>query len=343
MGRETDALALFSRLSESPHAFDFYQALRQLECLFPSNPRWGHARRPADEPVRFGQEPELTFAPAPLASFGTGRDGRPRLQVRLFGLFGPNGPLPLHITEYARERMRHAGDTTLSRFLDIFHHRFVTLFYRAWAQAQPHVNHDRPAEDRFTSYIGAFVGLSPEALRDRDSLPDLAKFFHAGALIRHTRNAEGLRAILQHFCRVPVQVEEFVGHWLTLETRERTCLGREGATLGSAAVAGSQVWDSQSKFRLHVGPLSLGEYEAFLPGGTLIQKMVDWVRLYLCYEFDWDVQLILRKDDVPPLSLGQSGRLGWTSWLGHRQAATDAGDLCFNAEAFAAGAGAGAR
>jgi type VI secretion system protein ImpH len=343
VGRETDTLGLFSRLAESPHAFDFYQALRMLECLFAANPRWGHARRPADEAVRFGQEPELTFAPAPLASFGTGRDGRPRLQVRLFGLLGPNGPLPLHITEYARERMRHAGDQTLSRFLDIFHHRFVTLFYRAWAQAQPHVNHDRAAEDRFASYVGAFVGLLPAAFRERDALPDLAKFFHAGALIRHTRNAEGLRVILQHFCRVPVQIEEFVGHWLTLETGERTRLGSEGATLGSAAVAGGQVWDSQSKFRLHVGPLSLEQYEAFLPGGTLMQKMVDWVRLYLCYEFDWDVRLILRKDDVPPLSLGQSGRLGWTSWLGRRQAATDAGDLCVNAEAFAAGAGAGAR
>ena len=105
--------------------------------------------------------------------------------MRLFGLLGPNGPLPLHITEYARERMRHAGDQTLSRFLDIFHHRFVTLFYRAWAQAQPHVNHDRPAEDRFASYVGAFVGLLPAAFRERDALPDLAKFFHAGALIRH--------------------------------------------------------------------------------------------------------------------------------------------------------------
>jgi len=343
VGRETDTLTLFTRLAESPHSFDFYQALRQLECLFDSNPRWGHARRPADEPVRFGQDPELTFPPAPLSSFGTGRDGRPRLQVRLFGLLGPNGPLPLHLTEYARERMRHAGDPTLSRFLDVFHHRFVTLFYRAWAQAQPHVNHDRPAEDRFASYIGAFVGLSPRAFRDRDALPDLAKFFHAGALVRHTRNAEGLRAILQHFCRVPVQIEEFVGHWMTLEMRERTRLGREAATLGSAAVAGGQVWDCQSKFRLHVGPLSLGQYEAFLPGGTLIQKLVDWVRLYLCYEFEWDVRLILRKDEVPPLNLGQRGRLGWTSWLGRRQAATDAGDLCFNAEAFAAGAGARAR
>jgi type VI secretion system protein ImpH len=263
--------------------------------------------------------------------------------VRLFGLFGPNGPLPLHITEYARERLRHANDPTLSRFLDVFHHRFVTLFYRAWAQAQPHVNHDRPDEDRFAAYIGAFVGLSPQAFRERDRVPDLAKFFHAGSLIRHTRNAEGLRAILQHFCRVPVEIEEFVGHWMTLETRERTYLGREGATLGQAAVAGAEVWDSQSKFRLHVGPLSLEQYEAFLPGGTLIGKLVDWVRLYLCYEFEWDVRLVLQKEEVPPLTLGQRGRLGWTSWLGRRQAATDAGDLCFNAEAFAAGAGAGVR
>lgn len=340
MGRETDAVALFARLAEAPYSFDFYQTLRRLECLFDENPRWGYARRPADEAVRFGQDPELTFAPAPLSAFKTGSDGRPRVQVRLFGLLGPNGPLPLHITEYARERAHHAGDPTLTRFLDVFHHRFVTLFYRAWAQAQPHVNHDRPDEDRFSSYIGAFVGLAPRTFRERDALPDLAKFFHAGALIRHTRNAEGLRTILQHYCRVPIQVEEFVGHFLTLETRERTQLGREGALLGSAAVAGGRVWDCQSKFRLHVGPLTLDQYEAFLPGGTLIQKLVDWVRLYCCYEFEWDVRLVLRKDEVPPLTLGRSGRLGWTSWLGNRQAASDAGDLCFDAEAFADAAGA---
>ena len=122
-------------------------------------PRWGDALRPVDEPVRLGQDPDLSFAPAPLASFELGQDGAPpRLQVRLFGLLGPNGPLPLHLTEYARERLRHAGDPTLSRFLDLFHHRFLALFYRAWAQAQPHVNRDRPNDDRFAVYVGAFVG-----------------------------------------------------------------------------------------------------------------------------------------------------------------------------------------
>src|SRR4029079_17356055 len=169
----------------------------------------------------------------------------------------------------------------------------------------------------------------------RDVLPDHAKFFHVGALIRHTRNAEGLRAILQHFCRVPVQIEEFVGHWMILDRRERTYLGRDAATLGTSAVAGGRVWDRQYKFRLRIGALTLQEYEAFLPGGTLIQKLVDWVRLYLTFELQWDVRLILRKDQVPPLTLGRSGRLGWTTWLGDRRADTHADDLCFDAEAFA--------
>jgi type VI secretion system protein ImpH len=341
VGRETDALALFAALAEAPYSYDFYQTLRRLECLFEPKPRWGHARRPVDELVRFGQDPDLSFAPAPLASFQPGRDGRPpQLQVRLFGLLGPNGPLPLHITEYARERLRNAGDPTLSRFLDLLHHRFVALFYRAWAQGQPNVNRDRPKEDRYAAYIGSFIGLSPASLRDRDALPDVAKFFHVGTLIRHTRNAEGLRTILEHFCRVPVQIQEFVGHWLLLQERDRTAIGREGAVLGSSAVAGRQVWDRQSKFRVRLGPLTLAQYEAFLPGGTLIQKLVDWVRLYLTCELDWDVQLLLRKDEVPRLTLGERGRLGWTTWLGTRRADTDADDLCFEAEAFAGRAGA---
>jgi len=336
MGREADALAFFAELAAAPYQYDFYQTLRRLECLHEGKPRWGQALRPVDEPVRLGQDPDLSFAPAPLASFET-QDGKtPRLQVRLFGLFGPNGPLPIHLTEYARERLQHAGDPTLSRFLDVFHHRFLALFYRAWAQAQPHVNRDRPKDDRFTTYVGAFLGMSPATLRDRDSLPDLAKFFHVGALIRQVRNSEGLARILQHFFRVPVQIEEFVGHWLSLSTGERSSLSSERAALGSGAVLGSRVWDRQHKFRIRLGPLTLQQYESFLPGGGHLRKLVDWVRLYLCFELDWDVRLLLKRNEVPKLTLGGGRRLGWTTWLGSRRSATDADELCIDAEAFVA-------
>ena len=340
VGRETDALAFFAALSAAPYRHDFYQTLRTLECLYDSKPRWGQARRPIDEPVRLGQDPDLSFAPASLASFQQGPDGKPpRLQVRLFGLLGPNGPLPLHITEYARERLRHAGDPTLSRFLDLFHHRFLALFYRAWAQAQPHVNADRPRDDRFTVYLGALLGMAPGVLRNRDAVPDRAKLFHLGTLVRHVRNAEGLRSILQHFFRVPVQIEQFVGHWMSLDARNRTYLGGDVAILGGGAVAGSRVWDRQHKFRIRLGPLTLARYESFLPGGAALQKLVDWVRLYLNFELEWDVRLLLASNEVPPARLGAGRRLGWTTWLGRRQESTDADDLCLNAEALVSPAG----
>jgi type VI secretion system protein ImpH len=334
-GREADALAFFAELSEAPYRYDFYQTLRRIECLYGDRPRWGEAKLPVEEPVRLGQDPDLAFAPSPLASFDRG-GARPRLQVRLFGLLGPNGPLPIHITEYARERLRNANDPTFSRFLDVLNHRFLAMFYRAWSQSQPHVNRDRPADDHFAGYIAALMGTMLPAFRRRDSLPDVAKLFHAGALVRHVRNAEGLAVILRDYFTVPVQVEEFVGHWMWLGPREQTALAREGAELGRGAVLGRRVWDKQHRIRIHVGPLTFREYESFLPGGAMLQKLIDWMRLYLSFELDWDVRLILAMDDVPPLTLGRQGRLGWTTWLGARAAGKDAADLCLHAESFVA-------
>jgi type VI secretion system protein ImpH len=339
MGRETDALAFFASLADAPYRHDFYQTLRRLECLYDTKPRWGEALRPIDEPVRLGQDPDLSFAPAPLASFSAKDGEAPRLQVRLFGLFGPNGPMPLHVTEYVRERLRLAGDPTLSRFCDLFHHRFLAMFYRAWAQAQPHVSRDRPQADRFTVYVGSFLGMATSTSRDRDALPDLAKFFHVGALIRPARDAEGLTHILEHFFRVPVRIEEFVGDWMRLKVAERSALGPEGAALGAGAVLGSRVWDRQHKFRVRLGPLTFAQYENFLPGRSPLRKLVDWVRMYLSFELDWDVRLVLERTEVPKLTLGGGQRLGWTTWLGKRRAAGAADDLCLDAEALASPAG----
>jgi len=333
VGRTTDALTFFAALAEAPYSYDFYQTLRRLECLYPDKPRWGESLRPVDDPIRLGQDPDLSFAPAAVASFSMGRgDGLPRLQVRMFGLFGPNGPLPIHLTEYAHERLHNAGDATLSRFLDVFHHRFLALFYRAWAQAQPHVNRDRPDMDRYAGYIAAFFGIMPASFRRRDATPDVAKLFQAGNLVRHVRNREGLADILEQYFRVPVEIEEFVGHWMLLGVGERTYLAREGAVLGAGAVIGKRVWDGQHKFRIRMGSLTLAQYVNLLPGGALFAQLVDWVRFYLSFELDWDVRLILRKEEVPRLTLDRTRRLGWTTWLGKRRASSDAGDLCLHAE-----------
>lgn len=343
MGREDDAVALFAALARAPYRFDFYQTLRRLECAFPTRPRWGQALSPSDEPVRLGQAPDLSFAPSPLAAFESQGDRPPRLHVRLFGLLGPNGPLPLHLTEYIRERLRHANDPTLSRFLDVLQHRFIALFYRAWAQAQPHVNHDRPKEDRFGVYVGSLFGLGRPSLRDRDVVPDTARLFHAGTLVRQVRNAAGLQAVLEAFFGVTVRVHQFVGHWMPLAEAERTRLGRVGSRLGVDLVVGARVWDRQHKFRVRLGPLSRAEYESFLPGGRRLRELVAWIRFHLTCELQWDVQLVLDRRQVPALTLGTAGRLGWTTWLGTRRSGADADDLCLDAEAFVPRLGAVAR
>lgn len=329
-GSATDSLALLRELREAPHAFDFFQALRRLECAYPEKPRIGESKRLADDPVRFAQEASLAFAPSVVRGLEmAGEKQAPRLLVSFFGLLGPNGPLPLHLTEYLRERQRHHGDPTPLRFLGIFQHRLLSLFYRAWAQAQPCVSLDRPDNDHYGTHLGALAGLGLGSLRDRDNVPDYAKLAHAGLLARQVRNADGLSVILAGYFRLPVRVEQCVGHWMPLPRDTRTRLGKREATaqLGITAVAGERIWDVQSKFRIVLGPLTLRDYENFLPGRESMRRLTDWVRNYLGIEYHWDVRLVLKKDEVPLLWLGNRAYLGWTTWLGSRRTDEDAGEL----------------
>lgn len=330
-GRSAARVALFAALAEAPWSFDFFQALRRLEGLFADQPRLGHALRPADEPVRISQEASMAFAPSTLSAFEEQEGGQPpRLEQRFFGLLGPNGPLPLHLTEYARERLRHYDDATLVRFLDLFHHRFALLFYRAWAQARPTVQHDRPEQDRFARYVGALAGYGSRATRDRDAVPDYAKLFFTGHLSRSARNAEGLASIVQGFFGLPARVDQFTVAWLDLPREQQTALGGAAggrSTLGQGVVIGQRVRDAQSRFRIAIGPMDLDRYQDFLPGGHSLVRLIDWVRNYVGFEFDWELQLVLARDEVPGICLGREGQLGWTSWLGARRALTDADDL----------------
>lgn len=335
MRRTPDPLSFFRAVAETPFAYDFYQTLRRIECLHSDKPRFGQGRRPLDEAIRLGQLPNMDFAPAPLTAFQLPEDGRPgKLNVSFFGLLGPNGPLPLHLTEHARDRLHHAGDPTFVRFLDIFHHRFLLFFYRAWAQAQPTVALDRPCEDRFSVYVGSLSGIAGERMRQRDDIGDFAKLHFAGLLSRQVRNRDGLAALLSGYFRVPVSIDEFVGHWMHLRPEDRTRIGARdsGAQLAVGTVLGARVWDRQHKFSIRLGPLTLNQYEAFLPAGKALGRLVAWVRQYLGFELEWDVRLMLKREEVPKLRLGKFGRLGWTTWLGNRCSGSDAADLTLDAE-----------
>ena len=325
-----------AKLRNEPHAFSFYAVMRRLEALHTDRPRFGQSVRPAQDVLRLGQEPTVTHAPAALAGFNTGEDGRPdRLMVHFFGLFGSDGPLPLHLTEHARDRRRNHGDRTFHAFVDLFHHRLISLFYRAWANSRPTVSFDRPDKDRFADYVASLIGLGTNELRDRDAMPDLTKLHFAGLLAAQTRNAEGLGQILSAFFTMPVRVESFQPAWLALPDSDYTRLsgGEATAQLGKSALLGRRVWSRQQKFRIVFGPLNLLEYERLLPGGLSLHRLIPIVRNYAGDALIWDVNFVLRANEVPDTKLGGYGRLGWTTWLKPRRSAADAADLFLDASA----------
>lgn len=334
---------LWADLAQAPYAHDLFEVLRRIQAHSPNVPRLGDALRPRDEAVRLGQDAELAFAPANLHSFTTaGEGGAPRIGQLGFGLFGPMGPMPLHLTEYVRERARGHGDATLMRFADVFHHRAVLLFFKAWAQSRPVVHRDRPWDDDFSRWVSALFGQAGKPFAQRDVLPDDAKRLHAAALSRGPRNAEGLIKILQSYFGVNVALEAAVGHWLDLQDEDRSRLlpstapGRNTA-LGQRAVLGKRVWDRQSNFRLRIGPLSYEQYQRFLPGQPARKALRDWLRQYLGLSLSCEVQLVLQGSQVPPLQVGRKaasgGRLGLNTWLGRRGPHPDRADLRLRLEA----------
>jgi type VI secretion system protein ImpH len=329
---KADHLSLYRALQEDPYRFGFFAALRRIEAANPDKAKIGTSAKPADDPIRLGQEPSMAFAPSTLASFKCRTELPPRLEVLFFGLFGPNGPMPLHLTEYARGRIHNEGDETFARFVDLFHHRMLSFFYRAWAESRPVAHLDRPLEDRFSRRLGSLIGIGIDQLRGRDAMPDYAKLHFAGLMSNHTHNAEGLLAILRSYFHMPISIEQYVGTWFTIPENARLRLGETPATgaLGVTTSLGARVWECQSKFRLIVGPLTMKDYQRMLPGGSSLHRLVALVRNYLGDEFDWDVQLILDRSEVKPATLGAFGQLGWTTWFEGALPQRDPDDLYLN-------------
>jgi type VI secretion system protein ImpH len=327
-------------LTQEPYRFDFFLAVRWLENRHAGLPRVGESSRPQEDVVRFHQHVTLAFPPSSLHSLQKKEEGDSvslDLWVNFLGLLGPGGPMPLSITEYVYDRLQNHNDTTLAAFLDIFNHRMISLFYRAWARGQQTVSRDRPGDDWYADYVGSLLGIGGKPFRHRDVLPDNLKLYYSGRLSARTRNAEGLQAVLEDSFGLPVTIEEFVGHWIDLESQGRSRLGGDDANscLGVTSIVGSRFWECQHRFRIRMGPMSYAQYETMLPGGDGLKRLAAWVRFYVGDELDWEVQLVLGwevppafgKCEIPDVSLGRRGLLGWSCWLHTRHPQKDLDDL----------------
>lgn len=296
--------------------FTLFAALRWIEATHPDRPRLGRSQRAAEDPVRLTQVPTLRFAPGEVNRIET--KNKLRLHNEGFGLLGPNGPLPIHLTEYADERIRQAQDPSFADFLNIFHHRMASLFYRAWADAEPTVEADR-ADDRFRLYLGALIGLGTPALRDRHDSDDRAKLHRAGRFAGK-RSREDLEDIIEDYFGLRVRILPFQAAWLEIPPRARLRLtqGTNARRLGHDANLGQRSWQCQFGFRVVLLDLDRAAFLQLLPGTSRLAQLGELVRFFIGDEMRWDLELRLAPGAAPPLRLARGARLGWSTWLGRR-------------------------
>jgi len=338
--RRTDP-SVEDNLFEAGYGFDFFQAVRMLERLYPGRRPVGQAASPADEVVRFHSHLSLSFPPSAIHHIDRAANEREPAQmtVAFMGLTGPLGVLPHHYTEMLLERVRRR-DYTLRDFFDLFNHRLISFLYRAWEKYRVPVAYERAVlqrqeYDRFSLHLFDLMGMGTGGLRGRQQVEDKALLFYTGLLAQQPRSASALAGILQDYFGVPVAVEQCLGQWLPLTESNRSRLGDEQRTncLGVNAVAGAYVWDQQAKFRVRPGPLTLRQFETLLPSGNAFQTLVQLSRFFAGQEHDFEVQLILKAAEVPRSRLGAGGvgftRLGWSAWLKSREFVDDADDAVF--------------
>jgi type VI secretion system protein ImpH len=308
-------------LREQPHSFGFFQAVRLLERLQPNRSRVGGFDDPDREVVRFGVPPHLAFPASEIQQLELNDDAPSMMRVNFFGLTGAQGVLPHVFTLLAQDRLR-SRDAALVDFLDIFHHRLLSLFYQAWRKYRFTVAREDASDDHLSDHLLDLIGLGLTAARDRQDVADEALVYRAGLLAPQPRGAASLQQLLEDYFRVPVEVEQFVGGWHGLDVRDRCAVGAAedaGNVLGGAVV-GDEIWDAQARVRIRLGPLERNQFDAFLPGGAAHRELTALLRFFSHDQFEFDAQLVLAADDVPGIRFDDADtsappRLGWSTWI----------------------------
>lgn len=316
-----------------PPDVSFFSLLRLLSAQHADAPRPGYALRPQDEYCRLGQLPSLAFAPREVASVSD--DPVPQINVFGLGMLGPNGPLPLHVTELAKDRLDNHHDPVLKDFLDMFHHRALMLFYRAWADAQATTGLDRAADEPFARYIASLCGTPPEC--HSSALPTHALLSYAPFLHRAACDPDALACALHHYFAVPVTIEEHLLHWLPIPAEDHTRLGAPSPSsqMGSALL-GNRIADRHLHFRIHLGPMPLERYHDFVPHGRSVPALIALVRALVPPELGWQLSLHIAPDTILPPLLGTPLRLGLSTWLGQPDTQAPVGGVTYFPEQLSA-------
>lgn len=347
---------LLRSLEADGTGFEFVQAMRLLMRLYPDRDAIGAWADPAHEVVRLTVPPSFAFPPSEIASLrlpdspsaGASTPTRPtqtrevplrskastsqaRMAVRFLGLTGPQGVLPHVYTSHAASRAREK-DATFRDFLDLFNHRVLSLFYRAWERHHTTVPAERGEEDRLRSHLLDLAGLGTLGVQAKSPISTNSVAYYAGLLSVQTRPAAGLAQLISDYFAVPVAIEQFVGEWQPLRHGGQLRVGADeddlDGRLGSAVI-GDAVFDPLARVRLRLGPLTRVQFDSFLPDGASNETLRRLARLYADDQVGVEAQLVLARDEVPRAALGVAGSpaLGFGTWLRTKPHPHDADDV----------------
>ncbi|WP_448213864.1 type VI secretion system baseplate subunit TssG [Colwellia sp. MEBiC06753] len=306
-------LAELSEDKKSLHEQGFEPLVRYLEANAPLASRVGYSVSPKQDFVRFGQTPLLSFFPAAFTDVKFSQaSGYYKLRNSYFGMLGINGPLPLHLTEHALERQHRHKDNTFSQFLDIFNHRFISLFYRAWADSQPAVSHDRPSDDSFKQLLSSISGQITVD-NDKPNKKYKLETYLSGLLSHKNRSASVLEQMLAESLTFAVNIKEFVGAWYPLNIEDTTALGKTNSHLGISSTLGTLSFQRIFKFAINIGPLTYQQYQSILADTTQFDQIESIVRKAMGAEFEYDINIYLDKNQSKSSKLGNA-QLGQNSW-----------------------------
>jgi len=318
VGVEQTTLA--AELLENPCSFEFFQAVALLQRLRGDKRPVGRFSSPDDELLSFHVNPRLAFPASEIQELEMSEDGHASMMVNFMGLTGPLGVLPHPYSELILERLR-AKDRGFASFLDIFNHRAISLFYRAWERSRLQTTYGAENGDFFTQYLRDLLGIGTKGLQDRQEIEDEALMRFVALMAMQSRSAVALEQMLADYFEVPVEIQQFTGSWYPLG-RSTQCMmsDRESVSgqVGAGAVVGDAVWDRQGSVRIRVGPLTMDRYNDFLPGASAYAALEAITRFFSNDCIDFELQLVLAAREVESIELDLNGkhpaRLGWTSW-----------------------------
>ncbi len=347
--------ALIDLLEQEPYKFDFFQAVRLLGILSAEPEPGGSPQRalgfdgpPGREFVRFASDATLTFPSNSVSQINvpTHSESNPagrrmhEMVTTFLGLTGANGALPHHYTRRVIDNLRNK-DQALAKFFDLFNHRTISLFFRAWEKYRfpflyehAALRSESKSSGHYIQMLLCLVGMGVHQrssgkqvdVRRRLHVEGEALLYFSGHFAHFPRSAIGLQSVLAEYLGFEVRIEQFVAQWLYLDVDQQFRFSAErseeaNCAIGVNAVVGKRVRNFDSRIRVHIGPLTYAEFMRFFPTNPRFHALCQLIRLYIGPETDFDVQLSLYPQEVPWCRLGGGGdppQLGYNMWVRNR-------------------------